>query len=180
MNEGTPIGSWSRGSRRSPGLHLVEEKLAQLPFIELEIAFSGKFLRPEIDKVLQHLITMGGAVHSQRLQQIGVLLDRARDFLKSSVKSVDLYGFLDDLISADDQAISREELIVQTSVPLLLNRGEIDLVDLGRLAAAPGRTSRMSLGSAVGSRPLAYCNASSTVSCPVQGSLPGTKTSPST
>ena len=56
--------------------------------------------------------------------------------LDRRVEPVDLDSLLDDLVPADDQSVIGEDLVVRRDVPLLLNGRQVDLVDLGRFAAA--------------------------------------------
>ena len=44
-------------------------------------------------------------------------------------------SFLDDFVAAHDQPVAGENLVIRRDISLLLNGGEIDLVDPGRLAA---------------------------------------------
>src|SRR5262245_3682108 len=81
---------------------------------------------------------MIGACSLGCAKHIRFLLHRRDDRLDRRGQAVDLYGLLDDLVPTDNQAVSREDLIVRAYLTSILNSLKVDFVDPGRLSAALG------------------------------------------
>ena len=112
--------------------------------------------------------------------QEGFLQHATCDRLDRGIEPVDLHSLLYDIVPPDGQSVVGKDLVVCRDVPFVLNRVKIDLIDSSRFARHAVGTRGGYPSSAELINPPANCRASSTVSFPVQGSLPATWTSPRT